>query len=142
MWEEWYSQERRYQRNSDTPTFTKIETPSWIDIDGKPQSPGMTRERLMNEYTTLTYVAEMTTIPGPQPLHLGAVNGCLTMTTEWVDSVPFDELDPEVRSTSYLDGYVRTTVLPQLNALTSHSSGTIGVVLPPRRFFDIYPRQQ
>ena len=142
MWT-WQSQERRYQRSSDLQTFTKIEIPSWIDIEGKTQTPWMSRERLVNEYTTLKYIAEKTTIPVPVPLRLGYVNGCLAITTEWIDGVPFDDLDPQVRSTSYLDEYVRTTVLPQLNALTSQTSGTIqGVMLPPRRLFDVYPQRQ
>jgi len=143
MQKKWQSQERRYQGNSDLQTFTKIEIPSWIDIKGKTQTPWMSRERLVNEYTTLEYIAERTTIPVPKPLYLGDVNGCLAMTTEWVDGVPFDDLDPQIRSTSYLDEYIQTTVLPQLNVLTSHTSGTIrGVVLPPRRLFDTYPQRQ
>ena len=132
------SQERRYLQ-----TFTKIEIPSWTDLEGKTQTPWMSKERLVNEYTTLEYIAERTTIPVPKPLHLGYVNGCLAMTTEWVDGVPFDDLDPQIRSTLYLDEYVRTTVLPQLSALRSPTSGTIrGVVLPPRRVFDNYPQRR
>lgn len=124
-------------------TFTKIEIPSWIDIEGKMQTPWMSRERLENEYTVLKYISERTTIPVPKPLRLGYIDGCLALTTEWVDGVLFDDLSPKIRSTSYLDDYVRTTILPQLNALTSQTSGTIrGVVLPPRWEFDIFPRRQ
>ena len=140
---EWRSQERRYQINLKRRTFTKIEIPSWIDIEGKTQKPWKSRERLMNEYMTLKYIGEKTTIPVPKPLHLRYINGCLAMTTEWIDGVPFDDLDPQTRSTSYLDEFVRTTVLPQLKELTSRTSGTIqGEVLPPRRLFDIYPQRQ
>ena len=143
MRKEWKSQERRYQTDSDRQTFTKIEIPSWFDLEGKIQTPWMSRKRLVNEYTVLKYIAERTTIPVPKPLYLRDINNCLAMTTEWIDGVPFDTLDPQVRSTTYLDEYVRDTVLPQLNALTSYTSGTIqGVVLPPRRLFDNYPHRQ
>ena len=139
MFKEWTSQERKYQRSSDGQTFSKIEISSWIDIEGTIQTPWMSRQRLENEHTVLTYIAERTTIPVPKPFQLRDVNGCLTMTTEWIDGKPFDELDAQLRSVSYLNNYVQTTVLPQLNALTSQTSGTReGVVLPPRRLFDKY----
>ena len=137
------SQERRYRRSSDLQRFTKIEIPSWIDIRGATQTPWMSRERLVNEYTVLKYIAQKTTIPVPKVLDLGYVDGCLAMTTEWVDGITFDDLDSDLQSTSYLDDYVRGVVLPQLDALTSHVTGTFqGVVLPPRRLFDAYPQRK
>jgi Phosphotransferase enzyme family len=139
--EAWDSQERRYSHNYST--FTKIEIPSWSDVEGKTQRPWRSRERLANEYTALKYIAEKTTIPVPKPLRLEYIDGCCALTTEWVDGVPFDDLDPEIRSTTYLDNYVRSTILPQLRALRSHTSGTIdGVVLPPRRVFDSHSQRQ
>lgn len=132
MYIEWRPQVRIYQRNLDLQTFSKIEIPSWIDWEGKTQTPWMSKERLVNEYTVLKYISEKTTIPVPKPLHLGYFNGCLAITTEWVDGVLFDDLDPQIRSISYLDDYVRNFVLPQLNAVRLQTFGTIqGGVLPP-----------
>ncbi|RMZ83098.1 hypothetical protein DV738_g1342, partial [Chaetothyriales sp. CBS 135597] len=102
---EWHSQERRYRRSSDGSKFTKIEIPSWIDIEGKTQTPWMSRARLANEYAVLNYILERTTIPVPKPIGLEYVDDCLAITTEWVDGVPFDDLGPQIRSPSYLDNY-------------------------------------
>ncbi|ETN44443.1 uncharacterized protein HMPREF1541_10624 [Cyphellophora europaea CBS 101466] len=142
MSEEWQAQERRYQSNSSLRTFTKIEIPSWQDIAGITQHPWMSRQRLENEYAVLTYIGKMTNIPVPRPYSLESVDGCLTLTTEWIDGVPFDDLDPGIRSETYLDQYVRSFILPELGALTSHISGTLkGTVIPPRRVFERFPGQ-
>ncbi|KAJ4525226.1 hypothetical protein HRR83_000903 [Exophiala dermatitidis] len=103
----------------------------------------MSADRLKNEYTASKLVAERTTIPVPKPLRLEYIEGCLAMTSELVDGVPFSSLAPHIRSLLYLDDYVQTFVLPQLKLLKSHTYGTIdGAVLPPRRVFDNYPGRQ
>lgn len=143
MIESWRAQERRYEIDKTLLTFTKIEIPSWRDTEGKVQGPWMSRERLKNEHAVLKFILEKTTIPVPKPLRLESLDGCLALSTEWIDGVPFDDLEPEIRSEAYLDEYVRTCVLPQLRELTSSTSGAIhGVILPPRRLFDRYPQRQ
>ena len=114
-----------------------------MDIEGNLQKPWMSKARLENEHATLNYISTRTTIPVPKPLGLGHVDGCLAMTTEWIDGVPFDELPDRVRSTVYLDGFVQDFVLPQLKALTSRTIGALmGVILPPRRVIDTKPQGQ
>ena len=103
----------------------------------------MSQQRLFNEYTTLKYIEKNTTIPVPKALRFEYIDKCFAITTELVAGVPFDELNPQIRSTSYLDDYVQTTVLPQLRVLRARVSGTIdGIVLPPRRILDKHPRRQ
>lgn len=140
LWEE-RSQERWYRFDSSSKTFTKTEIPSWKDIHGVTQSHWRSAERLINEFVTLEFIAARSTIPVPKPLRLEYRDGCLSMTTELIDGVPFDELPPQVRSVSYINHYVLTNVLPQLQALKSETSGSkIGVAIPPRRVFEPDPK--
>lgn len=137
---EWRSHERKYRRDYDASTFTKIEIPSWLDSRQKLHRPWKSKERLENEYHTLEFIARNTTIPVPHPIGLEYIDGCLALTTEWIDGVPFPDLAKEVRSESYLEDYVQENILPQLRSIRAHKSGAVtGVVLPPIRVFDYSP---
>ncbi len=139
LWEE-QSQARRYRFASSSNTFTKTEIRSWTDVNSIAQSPWRSAERLINEFISLEFVAARTTIPVPRPIRLEYLEGCLSLTTEFIDGVQFDQLPPQLQSVSYLDDYVRNHVLPQLQTLKSDTSGErTGVIIPPRRVFDHDP---
>jgi hypothetical protein len=105
----------------------------------------MSRERLTNEYHALRFIAEQATIPVPKPLRLEDVDGCLALTTEWVNGVPFDDLDPQIRSTSYLDDYsnYRTPSAQCIDiaylwhhprsGITTHFNGRLHIPVAPQR---------
>ncbi|EXJ82320.1 hypothetical protein A1O3_06133 [Capronia epimyces CBS 606.96] len=135
------SQERRYRWDTHANTFTKMEIPPWANSRGVLIRPWRSQQRLINEFLTLDFISSNTTIPVPKPLRLEFLDGHLSLTTELIDGVIFDDLPPHLQSTSYLDEYVRTEVLPQLRALRSNSLGTTnGLVIPPRRVFDPNPK--
>ena len=140
-WKEWATFERTYRIDSAGGTFTKTEILFNTNIHGEPTTPWKSTARLRNEYSTLKFIREHTTIPVPQPLCTGEVDGCHYVVMEHIHGVALDDLPKDIRAGAVERAikFIEDLVLPQLRNLKSDRNGSLdGQIIPPRRVVERY----
>lgn len=140
---EWKTYERQYCIDLDRGTFEKSEIPVNTNAYGKQTTPWKSKARIRNEYLALKLVKEFTNIPAPEAFRLREIDGCLSVTMEYVPGIALDDLPQSIRSIAVAkaDKFINELVLPQLAALKSHTNGALtGDIIPPRRVAERYPK--
>lgn len=135
-------------------SFTKRELLQYADGRGPWWKWGPSR--LNNEYSVLEYLRQHTTIPVPAPFETGYdAQGRYFVTMERIYGVPLNQIGKECRvpkdsqhvssgpcfacaDMAYYnaDVFITHTVIPQLSALTSTTTGFNGFALPPPRILE------
>lgn len=136
-----YSWERRYVLRG--AYFIKSELGEEqlvVRNDGRVVRPFWPRERLLNEYATLRFVAANTTIPVPRHW-LYMADGLMHLATERIAHArPLQELPAEQTAAAReaVEQQIQRSVLPQLRSLRRNFIGSVDAslpVVPPLRIF-------
>ncbi|OAA76441.1 Aminoglycoside phosphotransferase [Akanthomyces lecanii RCEF 1005] len=133
--------ERRYVLRGDYFIKSELEEQKLIVREnGSVVRPFWPKERLLNEYATLRFVAANTTIPVPRHW-LYMADGLMHLATERiVHARPLQDLPAEKTAAARkaVDEQIQRDVLPQLRAIRRDVIGSVAVslpVVPPLRIF-------
>ena len=140
--QEWNTAHRAYEISHDQ--FTKRELrPSELEVNMQGEVipvPTDSKARLENEFYTLRYLHQNTTIPVPTPLGLTTEDGITTLTTARVNgnAVALSDYDGRDRQAvlEKVERELATDIIPALQQLTSRRMGAMNqdeqLLLPPR----------
>jgi serine/threonine protein kinase len=120
----WLSEQHEFIQSDETFSERQLK-PSELLFD--PANILFLEERLKNEYATLRYIRENTTIPVPQVLSFGYENGSLKLVTTYITSKLLEDFDDEQRDTAIraVDEQMERHIVPELQKLRHRSIGSI-----------------